>query len=130
MIDPQIIQAAKEIRRKYLNIVDELNSNQKDLQKLADFLNKKMEDLKRIEKEEFKNKPTKEEVTRVTSIIVKEIEEIELNEKRLSKKFMKMNEELEQLQKEEKILYTTIKARLPSLKDEEIKKEIAKYLDE
>lgn len=129
-IDQQIIEGAQRIRKKFLSIVSELSSNQEDLKKIADFLQKKMDDLKNIEKNEFNNKPTKEEIMRVSSIIVKEIEDIELQEQRLTKKFVKMNEELEKLQAEEKVIYDTLKSRYPNLSDDEIKSELSKYLDE
>jgi len=130
MIDPQIIEAAKEIRRKFLSIVDELNENQDSLKEMADFLHKKMDQLKKIENEEFKNKPSKEELARISTIIVKEIEDIEIKEKRLSKKFVKMNEELEALKKEEEVIYNVLKVRYPKFTDDQIKQEIQKYLDE
>ena len=130
MIDPQIIEAAKQIRRKFLSIVDELSANQDSLKEMADFLHIKMDQLKKIENEEFKNKPSKEELARISTIIVKEIEDIEIKEKRLSKKFVKMNEELEALKKEEDLIYNVLKVRYPKFTDEQIKQEIQKYLDE
>ena len=130
MIDPQIIEAAKQIRRKFLSIVDELSANQDSLKEMADFLHLKMDQLKKIENEEFKNKPSKEELARISTIIVKEIEDIEIKEKRLSKKFVKMNEELESLKKEEDLIYNVLKVRYPKFTDEQIKQEIQKYLDE
>jgi hypothetical protein len=130
MIDPQIIEAAKQIRRKFLSIVDELSANQDSLKEMADFLHLKMDQLKKIENEEFKNKPSKEELARISTIIVKEIEDIEIKEKRLSKKFVKMNEELEALKKEEDLIYNVLKVRYPKFTDEQIKQEIQKYLDE
>ena len=60
MIDTQIIEAAKQIRRKFLSIVDELSANQDSLKEMADFLHLKMDQFKKIENEEFKNKPSKE----------------------------------------------------------------------
>jgi len=130
MIDQQIIEAAKQIRRKFLSIVDELSANQDSLKEMADFLHLKMDQLKKIENEEFKNKPSKEELARISTIIVKEIEDIEIKEKRLSKKFVKMNEELEALKKEEDLIYNVLKVRYPKFTDEQIKQEIQKYLDE
>jgi transcriptional regulator with XRE-family HTH domain len=109
---------------------DELSANQDSLKEMADFLHLKMDQLKKIENEEFKNKPSKEELARISTIIVKEIEDIEIKEKRLSKKFVKMNEELESLKKEEDLIYNVLKVRYPKFTDEQIKQEIQKYLDE
>ena len=119
MIDPQIIEAAKQIRRKFLSIVDELSANQDSLKEMADFLHLKMDQLKKIENEEFKNKPSKEELARISTIIVKEIEDIEIKEKRLSKKFVKMNEELEALKKEEDLIYNVLKVRSHGITSQE-----------
>jgi len=130
MIDQQIIDASIKVRKRFLSIVEEINKNQDELKKMAFFLQQKMDELKRIESEEFKNKPTKEEITRISEIIVKEIEDIEIAEKRLSRKFANMSEELELLQKEESVIYESIKNRYPDLSDEEIREQIAEFLDE
>ena len=130
MIDSQIIESSKAIRKKYLELVRQLNYYQEELRKLSEFLEEKVNEFKRIQDEEFKNKPTKDEINRVLVLIVKEIEEIEINERRLNKKFESLNNDLEQLQREEEILHKTIKARYPHMNDNQIRYEIQQHLDE
>jgi chromosome segregation ATPase len=130
MIDVQLIESARQIRKKYIDIVKEINFHEEDLKKLATFLEKKMIEFKRIHDEEFKNKPTKEEVDRITKLIVSEIEDMEIKEGRIKIRFEHLNTELEGLKVEEDILYKSIKDRYPNLSNEEIKLEIHKYLGE
>jgi len=130
MIDIHILEGAKNIRTKYLQIIDDVNANQEALKELSEFLNKKLAQLKNIHDNEFKNKPTKDEISRVTALIVKEIEDLEVNEQRISKKFEKLNTELEILKKDEKVLYNTIKTKYPHLSDQQIRDYLANYLGE
>jgi hypothetical protein len=130
MIDRQIIESAKIIRKKFLSIISETNNYQGDVKQLSEFLMKKVEDLKNIKDNEFKNKPTQDEVNRVTKLILKEIGEIEIEEQKLSKKISTLNEEIEKLKKEEDILYRTIKNRYPNLSDKQIKEEIQSNLEQ
>jgi chromosome segregation ATPase len=130
MIDIHILEGAKNIRTKYLQIIDDVNANQEALKELSEFLNKKLAQLKNIHDNEFKNKPTKDEIARVTALIVKEIEDLEVNEQRISKKFEKLNTELEILKKDENVLYNTIKTKYPHLSDQQIRDHLANYLGE
>ena len=80
-----------------------------------------------IENNEFKNKPTKEEIQRVTRLIVTEINDIEQREKVLVGRIQKLNDELSKIQLEEDLLYRKLKERYPKLTDDELKKEIQRY---
>jgi len=130
MIDQQLIESAKQIRKKYVEIIKEINFHEDDLRELASFLQTKMSEFKRIHEEEFKNKPSQAEVDRITKLVVSEIEDMEVKEGRIKKRFEHLNDELEKLQVEEKLLENTIKERYPSMTTEEIKLEISKHLGE
>jgi len=130
MIDQQLIESAKQIRKKYIEIIKEINFHEDDLRELASFLQTKMSEFKRIHEEEFKNKPSQAEVDRITKLVVSEIEDMEVKEGRIKKRFEHLNNELEKLQVEEKLLENTIKERYPSMTTEEIKLEIHKHLGE
>jgi len=130
MIDQQLIESAKQIRKKYVEIIKEINFHEDDLRELASFLQTKMSEFKRIHEEEFKNKPSQAEVDRITKLVVSEIEDMEVKEGRIKKRFEHLNDELEKLQVEEKLLENTIKERYPSMTTEEIKLEIHKHLGE
>jgi hypothetical protein len=64
----------------------------------------------------------------VSRDIIKEIDDIEFEEKKLQKKVENINIELEKLSKEEEVLYDTIRSRYPELTDNQIIKEIHKNL--
>ena len=130
MIDQQLIESAKQIRKKYLEIIKEINFHEDDLRELASFLQTKMSEFKRIHEEEFNNKPSQAEVDRITKLVVSEIEDMEVKEGRIKKRFEHLNDELEKLQVEEKLLENTVKGRYPSMTTEEIKSEIHKHLGE
>ena len=130
MIDQQLIESAKQIRKKYVEIIKEINFHEDDLRELASFLQTKMSEFKRIHDEEFKKKPSQAEVDRITKLVVSEIEDMEVKESRIKKRFEHLNDELEKLQVEEKLLENTIKERYPSMTTEEIKLEIHKHLGE
>jgi hypothetical protein len=124
MIDQQLLSSAREIRKKYLSIMSDLSDYEKEIKKLSDFLLEKAEVFKKIEEKDLNTKGSKEELLRITSKIVNEIQEIEDEEIKISKRIEQLNEGLNKLQKEEDILYTTIKTRYPNMTDEEIKSQI------
>jgi len=130
MIDIQLLESAKAIRKKFKDISAEIIENENELRKIADFLQLKMKELKRIQDIELIKTPTKEEAQRLTQIVLTELEDIELGERRLTKKFEKVNEQLEELKEEEEILYKAIKARYPTLSIREIRHQIENYLEE
>lgn len=130
MIDLQIIESARSIRREFLRIMNQISSHEKELKSLTDFLSNKMNELKRIHDNEFKKTPTKDEVDRVTQLVFKEISDIEMHEERLRRKFEGLNSDLEKLREEEKVLYNLVKSRYPHLSDEQIKTEIQNQLGE
>jgi predicted nucleic acid-binding Zn-ribbon protein len=71
---------------------------------------------------------TKDQIGVVTQHLLKELQSIEDEEKKLHRKVEKINKELEKLKEEEEVLYKTIKERYPELTDQEIIKEIHQYL--
>jgi hypothetical protein len=84
----------------------------------------------RIKDVELKKKPTKEDLEIVTKQIIDEITSIENEEQKILRKVESINGEIGKLQKEEEILYQTIKKRYPKLSDQEIKEEIQSNLEE
>jgi chromosome segregation ATPase len=127
MIDIQLLESAKIIRKDFLSLNNSLNKYQDDVRKLAEFLFKKVDEIKEYN-ETIKNIKTKNDINTVSKHILTEIESIELEEKKLRNKVNKINEELEKLQKDEEVLYKTIKDRYPKLNDDDIIKEIHQHL--
>ena len=130
MIDQQLIESAKQIRKRYLKAMSDLGVYEQDVRNLANFLQEKSKVFEKIKDVELKKKPSKEELEKVTRLIVEEITSIEDEEQKIIKKVESINVEMGKLQKEEEILYQTIKKRYPKLSDKEIKEEIQSYLQE
>jgi len=128
MIDPNLINSAIEIRKKYNKAIDSLTLYEKDVRGIVEFLQKKAKKLEEIQNVELKKKATKEELERVTKMIVEELTQIESEEDKLARKVESINKDIQKLQKEEEILYKTIKSRYPNLSDEQIIKEIQRNL--
>lgn len=130
MIDQQLIESAKQIRKRYLKAMSDLGVYEQDVRNLANFLQEKSKVFEKIKDVELKKKPSKEELERVTRLIVDEITSVENEEQKILKKVESINVEMGKLQKEEEILYQTIKKRYPKLSDKQIKEEIQSYLQE
>jgi hypothetical protein len=128
MIDEQLILSAREIKKKYIKALDSLSIYEKDIKNIVEFLKQKAKNLEKIQDVELKKKASKEELARITKLIVEELTQIEDEEKRLLKRVESINSEIQNLQKEEQLLYTTIKTRYPKLTDDEIIKEIQRNL--
>jgi methionyl-tRNA synthetase len=130
MIDQQLIESAKQIRKRYLKAMSDLGVYEQDVRNLANFLQEKSKVFEKIKDVELKKKPSKEELEKVTRLIVNEITSVEDEEQKILKKVESINIEMGKLQKEEEILYQTIKKRYPKLSDKQIKEEIQSYLQE
>jgi chromosome segregation ATPase len=129
MIDIQLIDSAKEIRKKYLDALYEINLCEGDIKDLSEFLNKKLKSIENIQKFDLKEKPSESEFKRVLNLILKEIEEIEEKEIYMRNKINPLYEKIESLKRDEDILYDTIKERYPNLSDYEIKTYINQNLE-
>lgn len=130
MIDQQLIESAKQIRKRYIKAMSNLGIYEQDVRNLANFLQEKSKVFQKIQDVELKKKPSKEELEKVTRLIVDEITSIENEEQKILKKVESINVEIDKLQKEEDVLYKTIKKRYPKLSDDQIKEEIQSYLEE
>lgn len=129
MIDKQLIESAKIIRNDYLNLTSNLDKYQSEVGNLGKFLLKKVEELKKYNDEVIKKIRNKDDIAKVTNHILLEIQEIEVEEKRIATKVESINSKLEKLKKDEETLYKTIKDRYPNLTDDQIVSEIHKYLE-
>lgn len=128
MIDTHLLESAKQIRRKFIRVSSQLDLYETDVRALAEFLEEKIKVLDVFVNEKIKKIKTESDYQTVTKEIIKEIEEIEDEEKKLHKKIEKINIELEKLNKEEEILYATIKQKYPELKDDQLVRYIHKNL--
>ncbi len=129
MIDKQLIESAKLIRSDYLSLTSNLDKYQVEVGNLGKFLLNKVEELKKYNDEVIKKIKNKDDIAKVTSHILLEIQEIEVEEKRIAVKVESINTKLEKLKKDEMSLYQTIKDRYPNLSDDQIVKEIQSHLE-
>jgi chromosome segregation ATPase len=129
MIDKQLIESAKLIRNDYLSLTSNLDKYQVEVGNLGKFLLNKVEELKKYNDEVIKKIKNKDDIAKVTSHILLEIQEIEVEEKRIAVKVESINTKLEKLKKDEMSLYQTIKDRYPNLSDDQIVKEIQSHLE-
>jgi chromosome segregation ATPase len=125
MIDNQLLQSAREIRKKYLSIMGDLGDYEKEIKKLSNFLLEKADVFKKMNDKDLNQKGDKDQLLVITQKIVNEIQEIENEEEKISKRIESLNEGLIKLQQEEEILYQSIKTRYPNLSDEKIKSEVS-----
>ena len=130
MIDKQLIESAKYIRKEYLSSYRSLTKYETDIKELSSFLLRKVEELKKYNNDIVKNIRTKDDISKVSLHIISEIQSIEDEEKKLTKKVTDINDKLEKLRTDEQNLYKTIKDRYPNLSDDDMTKEIHSYLPE
>lgn len=130
MIDPYFIESAQRIRKNFLKTNSDLTNYHIEIQKLLKFLDEKVQALKHIEDNEFRNKPSKEEVERVVKLILSEINSIEKEQRDLSKRINILNDDILEIQKEEELLYKKIRERYPKYTDDQIREEIQDNLEE
>ena len=130
MIDKQLLESAKIIRRTFLKSKVELSGYEKEVKELVTFLKQKVKSIEVLKKNIRKEIKSKQDIETFSRKVVQEIEEIELEEKRIEKKINKINLEMEQLARDEQILYQTIKERYPDLTLEQIISEIHQNLED
>jgi chromosome segregation ATPase len=128
MIDQQLIDSAKYIRKNFVDLTNTLSLYREDVKNLADFLKQKIEEIRKYNEETIKKMKSKEQLGVITEHLIKELNSIEDEEKKLHKKVEGINKELEKLKAEEQILYKTIKERYPEMTDQQIIKEIHQHL--
>ena len=124
MIDTRFIESAREIRKEYLRLSEELDKNQNNVKELAIYLEGKIEELKEFQ-ESLKNKiKSKEQIMDVTKNLLIKIGEIEDREKSMTKSIDEVNKKIINLRSEEFLLMKKIKEKYPELSSDEIKKEV------
>ncbi len=106
----------------------DLGDYEKEIKKLSNFLLEKAEVFKNMNEKDLNQKGSKDQLLVITQKIVNEIQEIEKEEEKISKRIESLNEGLVKLQEEEEVLYQTIKKRYPNLSDEKIKSEVGNVI--
>lgn len=131
MINELYIKQAINIRRKYLDIKRDISAYEKTVKEILEIIQIKVSELQGLQKKIVEKKfnsvdSAKNEMTRIILNLESEINVID-------KKIKKLNQNIEDLQKEEMKLFKDIKISYPKLKDSEIRqtiqKEVSKFLD-
>ena len=129
MINKIYIESAKNIRYEFLNLSKKLDTYQKELTNLFSYLEGVSVELQEISKNEVSKIRSKADATNVTDHIIKKMNEIEAEEKKLIRLITPINDRIDKLRDEEKYLYNQIKEKYPLMTEDEIKKEIQSHLE-
>ena len=121
MIDKQYIESAKNIRSEFVSLNKKLDIYKKDLEKLSEYLQTTITDLNNMTNKKVESK---QELQTIAENLIKKIEEIELEEKKMTNLVKPINERIDKLKEEETILYNALKTKYPNLSDDEMRKEI------
>jgi hypothetical protein len=128
MIDIKFIESAREIRKKYITLHDQLDESKKDVTQLASFLDEKLKELAYLNENVVKTAKDKDELISVTKTLISKLDEIENRERIMTKRIDDINEDIEKLKLEEIDLMKKIKNKYPDLSNQEIIKEVHQRL--
>lgn len=121
MINKNYIERGKKIRKEFIQTSQKLELILNKLKSVSEKLKEYHKDLKDLSESE-KNP---EEIKRLT---LQKLTLIEKEGIKLNKEYKPLNDKMENLKKEESILYKNVKEKYPELTDEEIKNEFQKGL--
>ena len=129
MIDERFILSAREIRKRYQILSEELDGYKSDLTKLTEYLNDKIKELDGFKNEIIRKKiKTKEEVFEVSKELLTKMTDLEEKEKSLAKKINEIDNKMNKLREEEINLMVKIREKYPDKSPDEIKREIHSHL--
>jgi chromosome segregation ATPase len=121
MIDKQYIESAKNIRSEFISLNKKLDVYKKDLENLSEYLQTTIADLNNMTNKKVESK---QELQTIAENLIKKIEEIEIEEQKMTNLVKPINERIDKLKEEETILYNALKTKYPNLSDDEMRKEI------
>jgi chromosome segregation ATPase len=124
MIDNRFIESAREIRKKYSSLYEELNMSEREVKQLANFLMEKSHEFKTINETVIQNAQSKEEIVDITQKLIDKLDDLDRREKVMTKRIDTINESIEKLKMEEIELLKKIQEKFPDLTNEEIRQEV------
>lgn len=122
MINEFFLQSAVNIRRQYLKISNNMELYHNKAKEVVDTLESSVKKLEEIQEKVKTDSSMSAEKS--ISHILKVINDVEQEGKRLEELVDPMNKEIEKLSKEENELYRKIKEKHPDLSDEQIVKSV------
>lgn len=123
MIGEQFYIAAIEIRKTYLKLINDMESYRKIAESTMKSLQHSIVDIENIKKdikESRESKLQKEPDSKVVEKVMKVLENVETDGKRIENFIDPINREIEKLAREEQILYSKICDANPNLSEEQI----------
>lgn len=127
MIDEFFLQSAVNIRREYLKVSNNMKLYHDKAKSVIETLEKSVKDLDKIQEKAKNDKKFSSEKS--INEILKVINDVEDEGKRLESLVDPMNKEIEKLSKEENELYKKIKEKYTELSDKEIVDFVQKRLE-
>ena len=126
MIDKHYIESAVRIRKEYLGLNKKLEGCAESIKEISEKLMSETELLDEL-KENLDKYKTPEEAQEV---IFNKLNDIDLHTKKINDIYKPINDRIEELSKQEAILYGNIRRAYPELTQEQIVDEINKYITE
>lgn len=119
MVDENFLQSAVRIRRTYLKLSNNMDFYRKSASQVLERLNTTLDKIDKIKDDAEKNTPESS-----LNNMLKVLDEIEEEGKRLENLIDPLNKEVEKLAEEEQELYRQIKEKHHDLTDEQIIKSV------
>lgn len=122
-IEEKYLKRARDIHKEFLSTSEDLNKNQKKLQNIKNNLKKIVQDLKNVQK--------KLETTRNKNDVLpvyKTLNDLEIQYEKMYNVVQPLLAKVEDLRKEENILFEFLKKTYFDLKPEEIVEQVKKYV--
>lgn len=126
MIHPSLIDSARRIKLDYDKTEEELNQYMTEVAKLGEDFSSSSEQVGSLAVDIKKKKLPAD---KVKNELLQVLIGLEDKYKLLLDKINKINQDLENLRKQENDLYQIIKSKYPSLSDEQIKKQVLEQLN-
>lgn len=122
-IDKKYINQGIELRKEFLGLNSQMDVILKDLKKVAENLKNENDNLEDI------NSNLKEmEYEQASRLVLEKLMNMELEAEKLHKIYEPINKRIEEIKKQETILFENVKMSYPSLSEEEIFNQFSEHL--
>jgi predicted nucleic acid-binding Zn-ribbon protein len=123
MIDKHFIDSAVEIRKEWVRLLRSLDGHQLQVDKAQRAISEKKQEVEAFSKKDLSLKDPQ-----VKEFVEKVFNEIEYQANIIESKIKPLNDDIENLKKEELRLYRNIKQIYPDIPDESIKSQIWEHI--
>jgi seryl-tRNA synthetase len=123
MIDKHFIDSAVEIRKEWVRLIRSLDGYQSQVDKAQRAIGEKKQEVEAFSKRDLSLKDPQ-----VKQFVERVFNEVEYQANIIESKIKPLNQDIENLKKEELRLYKHIKSSHPNLPDDEIKSQIWEHI--